>query len=244
MYVLCVGLHRSGSTWQYQVASDLVERHYGGRRIGFTGPPLPPDDGWSVAKWHDPAPDFARLLGAGRARALYCYRDLRDVAFSLMHKTGETFDEMIAARRLETSLAADAFWTAQPNTLIARYEDVVRSPGTAIERIAAMLGIELDISGVLDLMCRYSLDANTRRAAQVAALAADQGVNLADPANAFAHDPESLLHWNHIRSGSVGGWQEVATPEQRRQLAATVGQWLISRGYEQDLSWTGHAGTP
>lgn len=234
MYVLCVGLHRSGSTWQYQVAADLIERHHGGRRLGFVGSPLPAGDGWAVLKWHDPAPEYARLLSDGRARAIYCYRDLRDVAYSLMHKVGESFDEMIAARRLETCLAADAFWSAQPNTLVQRYEDVVRSPGTAIEQIAATLGVELDITEVLDLKARYSIEANAARAAQVAA----------NPANVLEYDPSTLLHWNHIRQGEVGGWRHDASPEQRRMLANLVGDWLIRRGYEPDASWAGHAGNP
>ena len=35
MDVLCVGMYRSGSTWQYDVVSRLLERHRGGRRLGF-----------------------------------------------------------------------------------------------------------------------------------------------------------------------------------------------------------------
>src|SRR5258707_9134346 len=33
--IICVGMYRSGSTWQYEVVSHLVESYLGGKRLGF-----------------------------------------------------------------------------------------------------------------------------------------------------------------------------------------------------------------
>jgi len=90
-------MYRSGSTWQYNIASRLVEQHRGGYRLGFFTPAnfiekgLPQrvvqtDQNCLILKVHDRDKCFASLLADGCARALYSYRDLRDVAYSLMHK--------------------------------------------------------------------------------------------------------------------------------------------------------------
>ena len=33
--VICGGMYRACSTWQYEVAAHLVEEHRGGRRLGY-----------------------------------------------------------------------------------------------------------------------------------------------------------------------------------------------------------------
>src|SRR5690242_3213167 len=39
MDVFCIGMYRSGSTWQYHIVGHLLEKHRGGRRLGIvTGP--------------------------------------------------------------------------------------------------------------------------------------------------------------------------------------------------------------
>jgi hypothetical protein len=48
------------------------------------------------------------------------------------------------------------------------------------------------------------------------------------------HDRHTLLHWNHLRDGGIGGWRQEATPEQCRFLKDSYGSWLITRGYETD----------
>src|SRR6476646_8231399 len=101
MDVFCVGMYRSGSTWQYDVVSQLLEKHRGVRRLGFvTGEEFADlrgqdADSWRVLKAHDAHPAFAEALAAGQALAVYSFRDLRDVAYSLLHKFGDSFAEVI-----------------------------------------------------------------------------------------------------------------------------------------------------
>src|SRR5690348_3683124 len=93
MDVLCCGMYRSCSTWQYDVVAHLLERHRGGRRLGYlTGDHYAalaarePGGGWRVLKSHEEHPAFARALAEGRALAVYAFRDVRDVVFSMLHK--------------------------------------------------------------------------------------------------------------------------------------------------------------
>jgi sulfotransferase family protein len=247
MIILCVGMQRSASTWQYDVVSHLIERHRDGRRLGFfqTGQAFEhylrnqgEDASWRVMKTHQRHPCYEELLRAGRARAVYSYRDLRDVAFSLAHKCACSFEEVVEQRGgLQDCLADDQFWASQPHTLIQRYEDVIANPVGSIEAIAAHLDLELAAGEAAGLAEEYSLRANAWRAVELKQQLLTEGVNLDDPANAHRKDERTLLHWNHIRGGGVGGWRELATPRQVALLAGICGAWLKERGYERDDSW-------
>jgi hypothetical protein len=245
MDVLCVGMYRAGSTWQYDVAAHLVERHRGGLRVGFVPGDvyaLPAGDGWRALKSHDAHRAFAAALRSGRAVALYCYRDLRDVAFSLAHKFGGTFEEIVGRQGwLARCLDNDAFWVRQPRTLCQRYEEMMADPVAAVGEIAAHLDIDLGDGEAEVLAEAYSLAANRGRAEELARRLRAAGVDLDDPANAVRWDGETLLHWNHIRQGRIGGWRDEATPRQLKALARLCGDWLIERGYEADLAWAGGA---
>ena len=65
----------------------------------------------------------------------------------------------------------------------------------------------------------------------------EQGIELNDPKHVLSYDPHSLLHWDHLRQGRVGGWRDEATPAQRVALAEICGDWLIAHGYEADTDW-------
>jgi hypothetical protein len=244
MDVLCVGMYRSGSTWQYDVVSRLLERHRGGRRLGFvTGAEFATlrgqgEGGWRVLKAHDAHPAFAEALAAGQALAVYSFRDLRDVAYSLLHKFGGSFEDVIERRhRLHLCLDNDAFWTARPRTLSQRYEEIMARPAAAVGELAGRLGIAPDAGEAASLAEEYSLRANLWRTVELANRLRGEGVDLEDPANAQRWDGETLLHWNHIRTGRVGGWRTEATPRELAVLAGICGGWLIARGYESDLTW-------
>lgn len=247
MIVLCAGMQRSASTWQYDVVSRLVEHHRCGRRLGFfqtgddfaeflrTHADLP---AWAVVKTHRQHPFFAELLASGRAAAVYSYRDLRDVAFSLAHKCGCSFEEIVERRGgLHDCLADDHFWTAQPRTLVQRYEDAIADPAAGVAAIAGHLGIDLEPGEAAAVAEEYSLTANTWRTVELKQRLLGAGVILDNPANAHHKDERTLLHWNHIREGNAGGWREQATPRQIALLAAICGTWLKERGYELDDTW-------
>src|SRR5687767_13718029 len=103
MDVFCVGMFRSGSTWQYDVASHLLERHRGAERLGHLTPEHctpSADDRWRVLKGHQLHDQYTAARSGRGALALYSYRDLRDVCYSLMHKFRAPFVEVVERRRL------------------------------------------------------------------------------------------------------------------------------------------------
>jgi FkbM family methyltransferase len=235
-------MYRACSTWQYGVAGLLLERFRSGNRLGFIDgdrlePSVVESADWGVLKAHDAHVRFAELLADGRALALYSHRDLRDVAFSWMHKVGASFDEIIDRGFLSICLANDRFWRAQPGVLFQTYEDLITDPVRGVVEIARHLGIEIDDDQAREIAESQSLEANRQRTTQLADRLQTEGVSLS-ASDQDRYDRETLLHWNHFREGRVGAWREQATSAQKATLAKICGSWLIERGYEPDLFWS------
>jgi hypothetical protein len=240
MNVLCVGMYRACSTWQYEVAADLVERFHGGRRLGFVqsfdyGEQFGRKNigNWHVIKAHEGGPAFRSALQSGGAIALYAVRDVRDVVYSMLHKRRQQFDAFLRQGMIHQILANDFYWIRQPTTrlLTQRYEAIVEDPARAVREIASHLNIAITAEGCAAIAERYSFQANLERVRAAARRMDEAGIDRTDPANAVCYDDHSLLHWNHLRDGRVGSWREAASIRERAILWFIAGRWLIEHGY-------------
>ncbi len=245
--VICAGMYRACSTWQYEVVAHLLEHHRAGRRLGYltpeeyvrTGRADGRDDGtkvpakpvWNVFKSHDADRCFARAIDAGRAVVVYAYRDVRDVAFSLMHKRSLTFEQLLHQGMIHQILANDQFWSRQPGVLIQRYDAILLDPVGAVAQLARYLGIETVAGEAERIAHEYSLESNKARTEALRRRLEQEGVDLKESANSLICDPATLLHWNHVRDGGSGSWYVELTPRQRVILEKLCGRWLESHGY-------------
>lgn len=251
MIVVCAGMYRACSTWQYDVAAHLIERHRGGHRMGYlvpgafaAWPPARrhPRDDWYVVKSHEGGPAFAAALTSGRATALYAHRDLRDVVVSMLRKRQQSFEAFVREGMVHQILTNDRFWNARPGVLTQRYEAVVADPVGAVVELARHLGIRLGPGESQRIADEYSFEATRRRLDGLAARLAAQGVDLVDPGNAQLYDATTLLHWNHLHEGKVGGWRDQAAPVERAVLRRLCARWLSTHGYPADAeapAWSG-----
>jgi Sulfotransferase domain len=245
--VICAGMYRACSTWQYEVVAHLLEHHRGGRRLGYLmpqeyirapsradadgGPTRVPGEGWRVFKSHDGHRCFARAIARRRAVAIYAYRDVRDVVFSLMHKRRLAFEELLRQGMIHQVLANDQFWTRQPGVLIQRYDAILADPIGAVRELAHHLGIEPSDGEAERIADEYSLAANKARTEALRRRLEQAGTDLDEAANSLICDPATLLHWNHVRDGRSGSWFVEASPRQKVILRRMCGRWLTSRGY-------------
>ncbi len=242
MDVLCVGMYRACSTWQYDVAAELVERHLGGRRLGYlTGEEYadlvrrePRSNSWRVVKSHEEHPEFTRALKRGEAVALYARRDVRDVVYSMLHKRGVDFETFLKQGMIHQILENDRYWATRPHLLVQRYRPLVNDPTGGIREIARFLGMTLAPSDAQSIARHYSLEANRDRARRMAQQLETQGLDLNDRSNAQLWDQSTLLHWNHIRSGRIGDWQQRADDRQRAILKRLLNRWLVRHCFEPD----------
>lgn len=234
MWVFCAGMMRSGSTLQYQIAKTLVERSERGVGAGSCVPgrfreliARHEDAGQlHVVKCHRYLPTARGRLRRGEARALYIYRDLRDVVVSMMHKEERSFRQLMDAGFVEQLLEDDAIWSAQPNTLVSVYDDVTADVAAEVERIARFLEIDVALSEVDRIAAEHSLDRQKRRLEGF-----DFGQEGVAEGRTSLVDPDTLLHHNHVRSGRSGQWSEVLTREQVAEIERIAGPWLVARGY-------------
>lgn len=243
--VICAGMYRACSTWQYTVAAHLIERYRGGTRLGYLSGEEYANrrnlrkvsgaaEGWTVFKSHDGDRFFAKALAERRALVLYAYRDVRDVIFSLMHKRGQEFEVILRQGMIQQILANDRFWTRGDRVLIQKYEDLVAEPSTGVIQIARHLGIPIDQAEADQIANEYSAESNRARIESLQNSLKQSGVDLNDASNLQICDPTTLLHWNHLRPARTETWQDLATPSQRRTLERLFGNWLEARGYPRD----------
>jgi hypothetical protein len=245
--VICAGMYRACSTWQYEVVACLVEHHRAGCRLGYLTPeqyagPGNRDAadrepkgttaaGWRVFKSHDGDRRFARAIAQGRAVAIYAYRDVRDVVFSLMHKRRLTFEQLLRQGMIHQVLANDAFWTRQPNVLVQRYDDILSDPVSAVRALAHHLGIRPATGEAERIATEYSLAANKARTEAFRRQLEQVGIDLNEASNSQICDSTTLLHWNHVRDGRSSSWFAESTPRQRLILQRMCGRWLKSHSY-------------
>src|SRR4051812_45909329 len=242
MYVLCAGMYRACSTWQYEVITHLLDKHRGGGRLGYlTGEEFADryrsgeqDVGWSVLKSHEGDRSFARAIGERRAIAVYAHRDIRDVVFSLMHKRGVSFEQLVRQGMIHQILVNDRFWSRQAGVFVQRYERLIEDPAAGVVELAGYLGLEVDQAEAAEVAAEYSFQTNRRRTQELVERLRAQGVDLDDPSNLQYYDQDTLLHWNHLREGRPGNWRTHATPAQRAILSRLCDRWLVAHGYEAE----------
>jgi hypothetical protein len=240
MWVICAGMLRAGSTWQYLIASEIIEQYLGGARAAFARPELiavartEDKQTWRSVKIHDKDLFWSHLLTHERALGLYVFRDIRDVTFSLMHKRGISFESLMARGTLFKIMDNDAFWRRQPGVLTQQYERMCSDAAASIGEISSHLGVLLPPSVVTQLATSYSLTGNIERCNVFKAQLATRGLDLSDRRFLEVRDSETQLHWNHIRNGAIGGWREEGTAEQKRRLNLLCRKWLADNNYDLD----------
>ena len=177
---------------------------------------------------------MAQTLCSGRAKALYAHRDIRDVVFSLMHKRGKTFEEILRQGMIHQILANDRFWMAQPNVLVQRYDDLIAQPARGVTELADHLALRLQDGDAERIAALYSQESNRARTEALRQKLEQAGVDLDNAGNTQICDPSSLLHWNHMRQKGAASWRTTATPRQIAILHRLCGRWLMARGYALD----------
>lgn len=244
MFVVCCGMYRAASTWQYQIAAELAEQYLDGRRIGVVnGENLNLVDYQNdrdcvrVLKCHRYHPVFAQLANSQQAIQIYSYRDIRDVVLSLSWKLATDIAGVIEDGFLPRAIDAYYQWIKLPGTLIQTYDQITRDPAFAIREIAQHLGVNIDAGMVQRLVKQYSKAANRARTQQLTEQLQASGVQLERPEHALAHDPLSLLHWNHLRDADQEGWFSQLTIQDILRIYPVVGQWLIDAQFEADDGW-------
>jgi hypothetical protein len=257
--IYCAGMLRSASTWQYNVAADLLEGCGVAERGGFvtgdraleeriaTGRSL-------VVKLHRPC-DLALEDARRGAKVLYIHRDLRDVAASAMRVRRFTLEEMLGTGVLDNARRFREIWTALPAVLVQRYEDVLADPAAGVAEIAAFLGLGVPRERIEAVTRANGIDAMRARADERARMSLVEALlHRLRPrvgrvlrrwlgwraTHALGRrfrglgrlkvDPDSLLMTGHIGDGSIGCHQRILTPAEQRRIEAWIREEIPPAG--------------
>lgn len=261
MLVLCAGMLRSGSTFQYNLVSSLVEDNAVAVRHGqvdlkadwLSNPDLA---GWArdekvfhVIKDHiEDCPHLGsrelEMVRAGRIKICYIHRDIRDVAASA--KEVWRLDTTTLWDRLDRAVTTYDLLRDTPGVLRQRYEEVTVDVGRAVREIARFLGLEPTAASVESIVQRCSLEAmdvfsrskrfvlyHTLRNAVVRAVPAAQRFGWPALLVPLRFDRRTLVGGQHISStrGSAGAWRAKLTPEEQDLITARYRAYLLRAGY-------------
>ena len=217
-WIFCCGMYRSGSTLQYQLTSTLVELLNAGVRSRY----LPENEfpilkkeyenvkGYIVFKAHFITPPMAALLDAGKGLSVGIFRDIRDVAVSMMKMWDLSFEDLITQKKLEEAVDGLDEWSRHSGHMVSKYENLIESPIKEIFKIASHLNLTCSEDLAREIADDLTLEKNIKRVGDIAKQKADSGIEGA------YWDSHFLLHSNHIISGTSGEWREALTKEQIR----------------------------
>jgi protein-tyrosine sulfotransferase len=181
------------------------------------------------SRWAEKTPRNVSRIGIifrcfPEARFVHVLRDGRDVACSLRtHPRHRVVDGKLVptgtwkpiagcARRWVRDVEASRSWWGDPRFCTVRYEDLVRDPRPALERLMAFIGEDWD-----DAMLAH----------------AAAGSPFRDAAR-FAQNPEAL---GAVNTAALGRWQRDMDARDTRIFKRVAGPLLIELGYARDDRW-------
>lgn len=224
MVVLCNGMLRSGSTWSFNVALELVKSYQPERKIfGFynDNPAVlfaatRPRFSNLVIKSHTPDPSTYELCRTGAIKAIYTWRDPYDVIVSAMRMFGDSAEHWMAV--LRNSLRLWSFHRAAGSACIVSYESIVHAPLASLNAIAAYLGIHIEPEEAHRIAQATSLEQVKGFSQQITDLAQERVVRK----DGYVFDRRTLLHQNHIRDGRIGYGVGLLDSEHLSQIDALL----------------------
>lgn len=241
-WIFCAGMIRAGSTLQYQIASSIIEKANLGKRHSYASEDIfykiataqntrriksnlrEPIDvmleryefmTFKAHKCHD---DFQRLMHEQEAMAVYCYRDIRDVANSFMKKYNVSFQFVL--EHLENAINNYYYWKHLPNVYMSKYENFTTNIFDEVKNISSFLKINLSNDALNEIADNHTIEKQKMIMQEV------KNSNPELSQSEIKYDEFSLIHHNHIQDDRI-----VLTPEEYDQLTEKYCYWLYDHKY-------------
>ncbi len=244
------GLPKSGTTWLermiasypgFEIQARVPEAEFHELRTGGSHDfELPEgvfdrfDRRLAVMKLHSHGSEHNnRVLAASGVRCVYLYRDLRDIAVSnyfyvrrarwhpeyRLYKNADLNEglRIFADRRLGEYVDWIRSWksNADPETTLeVRYEQILEEPIEIMTKVAALFGLDTDADRIAEIVERNSFKRMTG-----------------------GRTPGQENSKSFVRKGKAGDWKNQFDDETKAIFKASIGDFLIETGYENDDTW-------
>ena len=231
-WIFCGGMLRSGSTLQYNIAAEIVERSSIGRREVWV------DDhgayfanattrGATVFKSHVLSRSLDHLLRTSQSLALISFRDVRDATASWQSKTRTQLSVAEGVRFSEKAIKLFEPWEQLSSkcAFSSKYEDVVADIPAEVKRMAEWLGVVLDQSEIKAIGDFVSIPS-------MAQTLKNSGPDTLTQSGAHTWNTKTLVHTDHLNGGDIGRYKKELSRELTEELTHLHSDWLLSHGYE------------
>lgn len=262
MLVLCVGLNRSGSTLQYNIARGMICNKFDGNDFGYLndkrhiynivsslGDYKKLDH--AIIKTHNYYSFYEddSLANRSKMNFLCTFRDLRDVTLSIMRHHNLTFETVIKREVLQKEIEKYYKFKELRPLLMQNHSDLLDNLPKAITDIAQFFKIHLSETEVLSLTKEYSLTNQKKQIKKYTSTIRCRLINsinsLFIKLNPTSRRPSGLItnvnkltwmHYNHIAERTTN-WQSQLSASEKHALKPILSDWLIDAGFEKDDSW-------
>lgn len=230
--IICCGINRSGSTWVYQVMQEL----FAGKKVkdlGFVDndfldlkEAVKGDNSIILAKMHNHPKGLKNFLSNHQVRLVYSHRDLRACILSLMKKTDKPFDKVCKMPFFQEAVFSLKDWQSYETISYVDYKLIRGDSEKAVQQIADYLNVKE--ANITQITNKYSMESQKKRintykkSPKVMLQILLHKLRL----TSLPKDEKSLLHFNHIQSGSIEEWKNVYNIEQSEAVKNTYSEWM------------------
>ena len=237
--VLCLGLKSSGSTWLYNVVSQVLENAARPRRgqraraktvqsfYADTIEMFPKIDERAhvlVIKCHIPSAGLLLLTRLMRGIVIVTVREPRDAIVSLMQRFGHPFESSMKDVAQEAAQIVEI--ARAPETRTLRYEDRFYEDVKTVSEIAALLGVRISRAAQKKIYQSLRRDAVEKKIEVLKSKGRFGGV--ADPDR---FDPKTQWHPGHVGDGKIGKYAAILSTKQQHQIIAATKSYCRKFGY-------------
>ncbi len=225
--ILICGMPRSGSTLVFNIVRDLYgiendENRYFKNIYNYNKLLLVSSD--KIFKTHIYDEYIRKRIISGKTKAIFTYRDIRDVTVSL-HQRGWLDDtSLFCKRRMKRISYNSLLYAAIPQVLSLRYEEFFYNAEQLVRGLKDFLEIEVDDKLIDEIISKYSRDNVSERLNNI-------------EFNAKAKDEYNIstgFHKNHIYDSEIGKWENYFSIEYRKQLSNDWDLFLDKFGYKKN----------
>lgn len=216
--IICCGMPRSASTWVYNVAlavsrlSREVPRGHGFVALNQYGLIDWNNLEWDIVKVHSYNKSFEVL---SQHIYLYSYRDVREVAASLIAMKGWSKDHVLGVLKNQI-IPTSMRWLEHPFRVLLPYGKIIIKPISSINLIANSIGVEITKEDANVILKKHNRKS-------VKKLIEDKGLKPDDGTFSSASLDNETLYWhNHITSFG-NKWREIFG---NNSFGSEVDQWL------------------
>ncbi len=240
MWIFCCGPKRSGSTLQFNIVRELVERNSAGVTLPYTFPDDFPksyemykdEAGLKVFKTHDLTPFMIDLVESNKAKCISCFRDIRDVAVSVAKKENLKPNDIARSETFVGNyISYDKLVRSLPSSYISKYEEFYSDISSEAKKISKFLSLETNNEIINDIEKKHSFK-NKEKLMDTSEMIDFKGRN----DKKYKINRETLVHKNHFGNIHPGKYKNDLSAKSLKILEARSAMWLLRRGYKVGVS--------